>query len=368
MAAFICLLECITIGLQISDTHFFNFGVRFFSDFATEHVVVLIDAGSRGWHPDSPRWSKGEVNQKTMKKFWENAAKHNALDPDLQQLWRDNYEVDSALAAAKAKWVRCSMLTDRPVPWQLLLDSLGDAAEEEAQEMKSTSAYKIIHFVASHHWNPTATFHTVCYRAYKEMQTSREQNKILDDLHWRMTCQRWSNASVDDIVGFWYSLLDYRVNVLSERPWRCTEDRFTEDVALTTTEVAQAIHKWEDDFLWYEATAGQRRYNANQKKSLFRNMLHKKAAWFFAAMAVLEIGLPSLTLPDEPHAATMRVRTMANFAEAMALWLEQFSAAMVKHQASPCYQRALEYSKKKEDRPQEDRGEKPKKANPFRCA
>ena len=61
-------------------------------------------------------------------------------------------------------------------------------------------------------------------------------------------------------------------------------------------------------------------------------------------MAVLEIGLPSLTLPDEPHAATMRVRTMANFAEAMALWLEQFSAAMVKHQASPCYQRALEYS------------------------
>ena len=94
----------------------------------------------------------------------------------------------------------------------------------------------------------------------------------------------------------------------------------------------------------------------------------KKAAWFFAAMAVLEIGLPSLTLPDEPEAATMRVRTMANFAEAMAHWLEQFSAAMVKHQASPCYQRALEYSKKKEDRPQEDRGEKPKKANPFRCA
>ena len=53
LAAFICVLECITIGLPISDTHFFNFGVRCFSDFATEHVVVLIDAGSRGWHPDS---------------------------------------------------------------------------------------------------------------------------------------------------------------------------------------------------------------------------------------------------------------------------------------------------------------------------
>ena len=99
------------------------------------------------------------------------------------------------------------------------------------------------------------------------MQTSREQNKILDDLHWRMTCQRWSNASVDDIVGFWYSLLDYRVNVLSERPWRCTEDRCTEDVALTKKEVTQAIHKWEEDFLWYEATEGQRRSNANKKRA-----------------------------------------------------------------------------------------------------
>ena len=80
-------------------------------------------------------------------------------------------------------------------------------------------------------------------------------------------------------------------------------------------------------------------------------------------MAVLEIGLPSLTLPDEPHAATMRVCTMAIFAEAMALWLEQFSAAMVKHQGSPCYQRALEYSDPLI--PQEDRGEPPKKDNPF---
>ena len=41
LAAFICVLECISIGLQISDTHFFNFGVRYFSDLATEHVVVL---------------------------------------------------------------------------------------------------------------------------------------------------------------------------------------------------------------------------------------------------------------------------------------------------------------------------------------
>ena len=134
LAAFICVLECISIGFQISDTHFFNFGVRFFSDFATEHVVVLIDAGSRGWRPDSPRWSKGEVNQKTMRKFWIHAAKHIALDPDLQDLWRQHHDSGSALAAAKAKWAKYSMLTDEPVRLQQILESLGNTAEKERRK------------------------------------------------------------------------------------------------------------------------------------------------------------------------------------------------------------------------------------------
>ena len=364
LAAFICVLECISIGLQISDTHFFNFGVRFFSDFATEHVVVLIDAGSRGWQPDAPRWSKGEVNQKTMRNFWIHAAKHNALDPDLQDLWRQHSDFASALAAAKAKWAKYSMLTDEPVRLQQILESLGDTAEEETKEMKTSAAYNIIHSVASQRWHPTEAFHSVCYKAYKEMQTSKEQDKILNDLHWRMTSQRWSNASVDDIVGFWYSLLEYRVNVLSERPWPCLEE-----ATLTSTEVTEALHKWQEDFLWYEATDTQRRRNAGQKKSLLRAMLNKKAAWTYAAIAVLEMGLPSLTLSDETNAATVRVLEMAKFAEAMARWLEQFSAAMIKHQESKRYQAALEYSTL--GIPKTDRGDKPGRNDQtelFHCA
>ena len=95
-------------------------------------------------------------------------------------------------------------------------------------------------------------------------------------------------------------------------------------------------------------------------------MLNKKAAWFYAAMAVLEIGLPSLTLSDEANAATVRVREMANFAKATACWLEQFSAAMVKHQESPSYQAALEYSTL--GIPRADKGDKPGKPDPFHCA
>ena len=153
--------------------------------------------------------------------------------------------------------------------------------------MTTSAAYNLIHFVASQRRHPAA-FHGVCYRAYKGMQTSKEQGNILNDLHWRVTSQRWSDASVDDIVGFWYSLLEYRVNVLSKRPWRCVEE-----ATLTYTEVTEALHKWQEDFLWYEATDTQRRMKAGKKQSFLRAKLNKKAAWTDAAIAVLEVGLPS---------------------------------------------------------------------------
>ena len=218
--------------------------------------------------------------------------------------------------------------------------------------MKENVAYNIIHFVATQRWHPTVTFHSVCYRAYREMQTSREQDKILNDLQWRMTTNRWSDASVDDIVGFWYSLLEYRVNVLSQRPWRSLEN-----ARLTRKEVTDALHKWQEDFLWYEATAKQRQKKGANKNSLLRAMLNKKAAWTYAAIAVLEIGLPSLTLSDVINAPTVRVCEMANFAKAMAQWLQQFSAAVVEHQKSPCFQAALKYSSL--DISEADRGNKP---------
>ena len=85
--------------------------------------------------------------------------------------------------------------------------------------------------------------------------------------------------------------------------------------------------------------------------------------WTYAAIAVLEIGLPILTLSDETNVATVRVREIANFAKAMAHWLEQFSAAMVKHQESPCYQAALKHNTL--GIPRADEGNKPGKLIRF---
>ena len=156
-----------SISFHSSDTHLFNFGARFFSDFATDHVVVLIDAGSRGWQPDSPRWSKGEVNRTTMRNFWGHAANRDALDPDLRKLWRQHYGDGSALAVAKARWAKYSMLIDDLVRLQQILASLGDIAEE-AQELNRTTAYNVVHSVASQIWHPIATSHRACCRACKE--------------------------------------------------------------------------------------------------------------------------------------------------------------------------------------------------------
>ena len=47
LAAFCCILKAALHCLLLSDCHFFNFGVEL-TETATEHRVVIIDAGSRG--------------------------------------------------------------------------------------------------------------------------------------------------------------------------------------------------------------------------------------------------------------------------------------------------------------------------------
>ena len=59
----------------MSDNHFFNFGVKITS-VATEHTVVIIDAGSRGLDPDL--WTKAQINARIMKRFWQHAEKEGA--------------------------------------------------------------------------------------------------------------------------------------------------------------------------------------------------------------------------------------------------------------------------------------------------
>ena len=67
LAAFCCILRAALYGLHLSDWHFFNFGVQL-TENATAHLVVIIDAGSRGIHRDV-HWMKSEINTTVMHKF-----------------------------------------------------------------------------------------------------------------------------------------------------------------------------------------------------------------------------------------------------------------------------------------------------------
>ena len=72
LAAFHCMLKAAQLGLYLSDCHFFNFGLLVTNN-ATEHHVVIIDAGSRGIGSEAP-WNKSQVNNRVMKKFWKACA------------------------------------------------------------------------------------------------------------------------------------------------------------------------------------------------------------------------------------------------------------------------------------------------------
>ena len=58
VAAFHCMLKAAQLGLYLSDNNFFNFGLLVTED-ATEHHVVIIDAGSMGIGRETLRKNSG---------------------------------------------------------------------------------------------------------------------------------------------------------------------------------------------------------------------------------------------------------------------------------------------------------------------
>ena len=99
IAAFICLLKAAECGFYITNVSFDDLGVKL-TGFATEHTVVIMDAGSNGWHPERPRWGKSQVNKRIMHKFWPLATNHNIDVSRLQAMWQDGYTVKLALEGA----------------------------------------------------------------------------------------------------------------------------------------------------------------------------------------------------------------------------------------------------------------------------
>ena len=102
LAAFCCLLKAAENGLYLSDCNWYNLGVQL-SDDAEDHTVLIIDAGSRKIDSEL-QWTKGEINDTIMHKFWKACAAEEAPCDSLQDLWRTkDIKVHEALEQA-TRW------------------------------------------------------------------------------------------------------------------------------------------------------------------------------------------------------------------------------------------------------------------------
>ena len=246
--------------LQNIDCHFSNFGIKL-TDNATDHVVVIIDAGSRGIHPDEI-WQKSKVNTSCMKKFWRACLTESATNEEIEKKWQYSDTLDACLLWAEQTWLEHPMITNSAM--SIAAARIKQVATERFQrkEAQSTSGYKIMEivgrFAGENHWD--ASFALTCYRAARNLDDdlTPEETDILDQLYSRITSTRDHDTQLTDVMAFWAKLQTFREQEM------CS---------------AQSIKARYDDFLWYEVwpelTNAQQ--HGRNWRSVAETIVHKKS-------------------------------------------------------------------------------------------
>ena len=137
------------------------------------------------------------------------------------------------------------------------------------------------------------------------------------------------------IMHCWSRLQGYRADCLAM--WHRAD---TQDVVLTTDEVACVKQEWQWYDLWEELTWEQQRYGTERLRSLCNSMLHKKAGWTVAADAIImhRMPTPPELKPDGP--AAEQAARIGEFALELIRWLRTFAATMVAKWKTDGYQQA----------------------------
>ena len=337
LAAFCCILRAAQHGLCLSDCHFFNFGVRL-TENATEHFVVIIDAGSRGIHPEA-QWNKSKINTTVMHKFWKWCANESATNTDIQLMWRNNLCHKKCFEEATRSWQSLPILTKSQectcAIWQAMI------AEHAFNRSvaQATSAYKIMEivgrFTAQDQWSAECAL--VCYRASRTMdELSSEEEKNLDELYERITYARVKDEELHDVMVFWGRLYEYR-----ERERRRMLQS-SEDQSVTPQQASQMLESFKYCQLWYDLTWKQQQ--SKGWRSTLNTVLHNKAGWTHAAKAIMEYGLPKLEQPAQPDDATEHINALSQFAQDLAAWLQGFASRMHAYRLTDEYQKNYQSS------------------------
>ena len=332
LAAFLCMLRAAEHGLYLSDCHFFNFGVQL-SETATEHLVVIIDAGSRGIQQ---LWPKSEINIKVMHKFWKACDEVSASCDKLKDMWRDPRGFEYCLQTATQEWQNCPFLTDVKESTNAIWQTMIAQDSFRRSTAYSKSAYKMMElvgrFTAEEQWSPACFW--ACYRASQELQSElfSEEFNILDELYSRITSNRHRDAELHDVMMFWGRLAEYRERECQ----RIMQD--TQDQPVTADQAFEMLENFKNYELWYDLTWEQRRKKTSQQHATLNVILHHRAGWTHAARAIMQYGLPKLEQPAQPDDATEHINALGQFARDMAEWLANFASSMHAYRETEDYQ------------------------------
>ena len=235
VAAFHCMLKAAQLGLYLSDNNFFNFGLLVTED-ATEHHVVIIDAGSRGIGRETLR-KKSDVNTTVMRKFWKHCREESATSLEIERIWRNpENTLETCLQEATHLWKRWPWIGRPCTSSNAIAQAISDRDTSEREMAQATSAFKIVAIVgrwtAAEEWNNAYAF--VSYRAASTTKDlSAEEEKILDELYERLTRDR-GDEEVQDVMAFWGKLREYQRSCLQS----------SEDQAMTTAGASDLLERF----------------------------------------------------------------------------------------------------------------------------
>ena len=207
----VCRRRC---SLYLSDCHFFNFGALVTRN-ATEHLIVIIDAGSRGICLDK-HWKKSQINTTVMYKFWKACKWMSAENPQIQEMWKKyNYnDIEGCIDEATMSWSQYPFVTQMPMTTHDLWHAMASTEKFRRSTVYATSALKIMELVgrfsAKARWSFGCA--VVCYRESEKLQSEliSEQSKILHELYQRITETRTEEEALQDVMTFWGRLNEYR--------------------------------------------------------------------------------------------------------------------------------------------------------------
>ena len=342
LAAFYCMLSAAQHGLFLSDCHFYNFGVRL-SETATEHLVRIIDAGSRGI--DRERlWAKSRINKVVMHKFWKACDEVSASYDQLKNMWWNSWDVKHCLQRATQEWQNWPILTDVQESTNAIWQAMIAKDSFRRSTAHSNSAYKMMElvgrFTAEQQWSRECFW--TCYRAVQSIpensKLSPEEYNILDELYSRITTSRARDAELHDVMMFWRRLDKYRERECQ----RMMQD--TQDQPVTPDQAFEMLESFKHNELWYDLTWQQRQRTPSKQHATLNAILHRRAGWTHAARAIMEYGLPKLEQPAQPDDATEHINALGQFARDMAKWLVNFASSMHAYRQTADYQKNYQRS------------------------